>query len=78
MTKKVDDIREVFKSIKHRKRTQIYCPRCCSPKLKLTSSLAVWLTGEQYYCEDCGYIGAVVMELEEEKEETDASSKENV
>jgi len=44
----------------------------------LTSSLAVWLTGEQYYCEDCGYIGAVVMELEEEKEETDASSKENV
>jgi phage-related protein len=44
----------------------------------LTSSLSVWLTGEQYYCEDCGYIGTVVMELEEEKEETDASSKENV
>ena len=76
LTKKVDDIREVFKSIKHRKRKQIYCPRCCSPKLKLTSSLAVWLTGEQYYCEDCGYVGAVVMELEEEKEETDASAKE--
>jgi uncharacterized Zn finger protein len=74
LTKKVDDIREVLKSIKHPKRTQIYCPRCCSPKLKLTSSLAVWLTGEQYYCENCGYVGTVVMvlEKEKEKEETDA------
>ena len=73
MTKKVDDIREVFKSIKHRKRTQIYCPRCCSPKLKLTSNMSVWLTGTQYYCEECGYVGPVVLELE--KEETDSSTK---
>ena len=76
MAKKLDDIREVFKSIKHRKRTQIYCPRCCSPKLKLSSNLAVWLTGNQYLCEECGYVGTVVMELEEIKEETDDSSKE--
>jgi ribosomal protein L37AE/L43A len=76
LTKKVDGIREVLKSIKHQKRTQFYCPRCCSPKLKLTSSLAIWLTGEQYYCEDCGYTGTVVMVLEKEKEETDSSSKE--
>jgi C4-type Zn-finger protein len=75
LTKKADGIREVLKSIKHQKRgTQIYCPRCCSPKLKLTSSLSIWLTGEQYYCEDCGYNGTVVMVLE--KEETDSSSKE--
>ena len=82
MTKKLDDIREVLKSIKHSKRTQIYCPRCGSPKLKLTSSLSIWLTGEQYYCENCGYNGAVVMvlekETENEKEETDSSKKENV
>jgi len=76
LTKKVDDIREVFKSIKHQKRTKIYCPRCCSPKLKLTSNLAVWLTGEQYLCEECGYVGTVVMTLEKEKEEIDSSSKE--
>jgi len=74
--KKLDDVREVLKSIKHRKPTKIYCPRCCSPKLKLTSSMAVWLTGEQYYCEQCGYTGAVVMVLEEEKEETETSPKE--
>ncbi len=68
--KKLDDFREVLKTVKHRKPTQIYCPRCCSPKIRLTSSLAVFLTPKQYYCEDCGYVGMVVMELE--KEETDA------
>ena len=76
--KKLDDVREVFKSIKHRTPTQIYCPRCCSPKIKLTSSLAVGgIFPKQYYCEECGYVGSVVMELEKdenkkEKEETDA------
>ncbi len=77
MAKKVDGIRDVLKSIKHQKRgTQIFCPRCCSPKLKLTSNLSVWLTGAQYLCEECGYVGTVVMVLEKEKEETDASSEE--
>ena len=37
--------------------------------------MSIWLTGEQYYCENCGYVGTVVMVLE--KEETDTSSKEN-
>ena len=72
--KKLDDVREVFKSVKHRSPTQIYCPRCCSPKIKLTSSLSYFLTPKQYYCEECGYVGTVVMELEkdeEEKKETD-------
>jgi len=68
--KKLDDIREVFKAAKHQKPTLFYCPRCCSPKIRLANSLAVWLTPKQYYCEDCHYIGIVVMELEKEKEET--------
>jgi uncharacterized Zn finger protein len=72
--KKLDDVREVFKSIRHRNPTQIYCPRCCSPKIKLTSGLSYFLTPKQYYCEECGYVGPIVMELEKdekEKEETD-------
>jgi ribosomal protein L37AE/L43A len=68
--KNLDGIREVFKTIKHRKPTPIYCPRCASPKINLTSSLAVWLTPKQYFCEKCGYVGTIVMELEKEKEET--------
>jgi len=67
--KKLDDVREVFKSVKHRSPTQIYCPRCCSPKIKLTSSLSYFLTPKQYYCEECGYVGTVVMELEKDEEE---------
>jgi hypothetical protein len=32
----------------------------------------MWLTPREYYCENCGYLGIIVMELEkeDEKEET--------
>ncbi len=66
--KKLDDIRDLFKNTKHRRPTQIFCPRCASPKLQLNSSLDVWLTPKQYYCEECGYHGILVMELEPEEE----------
>ncbi len=62
------NIREVFKSIKHKKTTQIFCPCCGSPKLTLSSSLDYWLTPQRYFCKECGYVGAVFMELEEIKE----------
>ena len=68
--KKIDYVRNVLKNVKHRKPTQIYCPRCASPKIALSSSLAVWLTPKEYYCGECGYLGIIVMELEKEKEET--------
>ena len=74
--KKIDDIREVFKATKHQKPTQIYCPRCCSPKIHLTSTLSIWLTPKQYYCEECDYIGIVVMELEKEKKKLILNKKE--
>jgi len=66
--KKIDGIRDVFKHTKHRKPTQIFCPRCCSPKIRLSSSLDYWLTPKQYYCEECGYQGILVMELEPDEE----------
>jgi hypothetical protein len=68
--KKIDGIREVFKTFKHRKPTQIYCPRCASPKIQLHSELDLWLTPKNYFCESCGYTGLIVMELEKEKEES--------
>jgi predicted RNA-binding Zn-ribbon protein involved in translation (DUF1610 family) len=64
--KKQDGLRDILKNTKHRKPTQIYCPRCASPKITLSSSLAVWLTPKQYYCEECGYLGIIVMELEKD------------
>jgi C4-type Zn-finger protein len=73
LMKKTGGIRDVLKGAKHSKPTQIYCPRCASPKIELSSSLAVWLTPKEYFCENCGYRGIIVMELEvdeKEKEET--------
>ena len=64
--KKIDTLRDIFKNTKHRKPTQIFCPRCASPKIRLNSSLDVWLTPRTYYCEECGIL---VMELEPENEE---------
>jgi len=66
--KLLQNIREVFKTLKYRKPSKIYCPRCGSPKIRLSSSLNYWLTPKKYVCENCGYVGAIVMELEKEEE----------
>jgi len=68
LMKKTDSIRDVLKNVKHRKPAQIFCPRCASPKIALSNSLSMWLTPKEYYCENCGYLGIVVMELEKEDE----------
>ncbi|MCW4044017.1 MAG: hypothetical protein NWE94_00695 [Candidatus Bathyarchaeota archaeon] len=70
--KLLENIREVFKTLKHRKPSQIYCPRCCSPRLSLSSSFDVWLTPQKYLCHECGYTGPLVMELEKEEENSSA------
>ncbi len=65
--KRLQNIRDVFKTIKHRKPSAFYCPRCCSPKINLHSGLDIWLTPRNYVCETCGYVGPVVLELEPEE-----------
>jgi predicted RNA-binding Zn-ribbon protein involved in translation (DUF1610 family) len=70
--KLLENIREVFKTLKHRQPSKIYCPRCGSPKIRLYSSLDFWLTPKKYVCENCSYVGPIVMELE--KEETEGSA----
>jgi len=65
--KLLENVREVFKMLKRRKPSKIYCPRCGSLKIHLSSSLDYWLTPKKYVCENCGYVGSIVMELEEKK-----------
>jgi predicted RNA-binding Zn-ribbon protein involved in translation (DUF1610 family) len=65
--KLLQDMREVFKTLKRRKPSKIYCPRCGSPKIHLASSLDYWLTPKKYLCQNCGYVGLIVMELEKEE-----------
>jgi hypothetical protein len=73
--KKLDGLRDILKNTKRRKPTQIFCPRCCSPKIELAKSvgsLEIWLTPKEYYCPECGYHGIIVMELEPENEQAKA------
>ena len=58
---------EVAKNLKHSRPNPKLCPRCGSPKLKLSSRFDIWLLPEQYVCSNCGYTGPIVMELEKEK-----------
>ena len=67
----LQNIREVFKTLKHRGPSKIYCPRCGSPEIHLFSSLDYWLTPKKYICENCGYHGPIVMELEEDEKEAE-------
>ncbi|MCW4031545.1 MAG: hypothetical protein NWE80_04185 [Candidatus Bathyarchaeota archaeon] len=69
--KLLENVREVLKSLKHRKPVQIYCPRCCSPKIILSSGLDIWLTPKKYLCEACGYIGPIIMEIEKRDDAAD-------
>jgi predicted RNA-binding Zn-ribbon protein involved in translation (DUF1610 family) len=68
------NVRDVFKTMKHRKPSAIYCPKCASPKIGLYSSLDLWLTPRKYLCEECGYVGPIVMELEKEEESESSSA----
>lgn len=62
------DLREVVKNLKYKGATAKCCPRCGSPKLKLTGGSWFWLTPGTYVCSDCGYRGFLVMEKEEDSE----------
>jgi len=61
------DLREVVKGLRHGRVSPKLCPRCGSPRLRLSSRFDVWLFPEQYVCDSCGYKGPVVMELEKEE-----------
>lgn len=74
---KLADFREVIKELKHKKRgeaTTKVCPKCQSPRIKISSGVDVYprfygLTPGHYVCLDCGYKGPLIMEQTKAKEE---------
>jgi Zn finger protein HypA/HybF involved in hydrogenase expression len=79
--KKLEGIRDVLKHSKRRRPTQIFCPRCASPKIELAKSvgsLEIWLTPKEYYCPECGYHGIIVMELEPIDEENQTETEPHI
>ncbi|MGB9134120.1 MAG: hypothetical protein WCC63_00810 [Candidatus Bathyarchaeia archaeon] len=60
------NLREILGSLKRRRPTKKYCPRCGNPHIRLSSKFDIWLLPEQYRCEECGYTGPIVLEIEKE------------
>jgi transposase-like protein len=61
------NIRDVLKMVKRTKPSKIHCPRCASPNIHLADNLDYSLVPKKFVCENCGYNGPIVMELEKEK-----------
>jgi len=70
----LQSIREVVNNLKHNRPTPKLCPKCGNPKLRLSTSFDGWFFPEQYVCEQCGYKGPIVLELEK-IEETDEAKE---
>jgi len=65
--RRLSDLIDVVKSLKRDKPSIKVCPRCRSKKIRLSSSFDSWLTPAIYVCENCGYEGTVIMELEKKE-----------
>ena len=64
----MSDFFDTVKNLKHSGPAPKICPACGSTKLKQQGSLSGWLLPAIYACEECGYVGGVVLELEDESE----------
>ncbi|MEM2399532.1 MAG: hypothetical protein QXW55_06185 [Candidatus Bathyarchaeia archaeon] len=68
---KIKAFSEVLRNIKLRLsysgNRALYCPTCGSRNVRLSSKFDVWLMPKRYVCEDCGYIGPIVLEIEAEE-----------
>ena len=42
------------------------CPKCREPKLKLMMNVSGWLAPPLYECLNCGYVGALFLEVDSE------------
>ena len=71
------NFREVVGNLTHKRTSPKLCPRCGSPKLRLSTRFDMWLFPEQYICPECGYKGPITLELEKEQEETSEAAEPN-
>jgi predicted RNA-binding Zn-ribbon protein involved in translation (DUF1610 family) len=62
----IQDIRDLLKNTRHRRPTHKYCPKCGNPHIHATRTYLAGITPANYTCEECGYHGPVIMELEKE------------
>ncbi len=64
---KLRDIIDILKDARHSPPKPVFCPNCKSPKMRSSESYGI--LPQKYVCENCGYEGNIVLELEEEDPE---------
>ena len=51
------------------------CPKCREPKLKLMMNVSGWLAPPLYECLNCGYVGALFLEIDSENNSSKSDQK---
>jgi len=64
---RIGDILDIFKDARHSTPKPVFCPNCKSPKMRSNESYGI--LPQKYVCDDCGYEGNIVLELEEKDPE---------
>jgi predicted RNA-binding Zn-ribbon protein involved in translation (DUF1610 family) len=62
---------DAVRDLKHSGTGPKACPICGSVEVKLMGSLSGWLLPALYSCQQCGYSGSLVLELEEASEDNE-------
>ena len=65
---------EVVRALKHRSRSAAACPRCGSLNISKSSGMDGWLLPPLYVCNDCAYVGRLVLEIEAQDNAREASA----
>jgi predicted RNA-binding Zn-ribbon protein involved in translation (DUF1610 family) len=60
---------DALRNLKHSGTLPQACPACGSVKIKQQGSLSGWLLPPVYACQQCGYVGNLILELEEAEDE---------
>jgi len=55
---------EVVRALKRRSESAVACPRCESLNMSKSTGMDGWLLPPLYLCNDCGYVGRLVLEVE--------------
>ena len=55
---------EVLKALKRGGEPSIACPRCGSLNMSKSSGMDGWMLPALYLCNECGYAGRVVLEID--------------
>ena len=63
----IRDLAEAIKKLSWKPPKPIFCPRCGSSRIRPLFPAHIWQASIQYLCEDCGYVGVLVLEAEKEE-----------